>query len=273
WAYQLWKEFQAIILEGYGDTMARLRGRFAYPLVYELPGKPILSTIYGLVDVALYYTDNNIPLQCCKERIYMREIESGDIGFYQCVFFVLFERMYSDAFSLAAFPCLMLKNDNLITHNTVIVMYKVQAVLKNGEAVLNKQVNHGNISGQNGFELVAFKPNKSPMKSQVAGYTSVFSTMPLGVLTNAYEISLSQSQNLKNNREIEDIKGKKCTHMYLHTQMKQFQATTEEGSLKECGDDDASKRCCNKGMVEVMEKLKSDNAKMMKLMKQISERN
>ncbi|GJS38616.1 hypothetical protein Tco_0563659 [Tanacetum coccineum] len=32
--------------------------------------------------------------------------------------------------------------------------------------------------------------------------------------------------------------------------MKQFQATTEEGSLKECGDDDASKRCCNKGMVE-----------------------
>ncbi|GJZ71855.1 11S globulin precursor [Tanacetum coccineum] len=151
----------------------------------------------------------------------------NDIGFYQYVFFVLFERMYSDAFSLAAFPCLMLKKDNLITHNTVIVMYKdalfsrhwsinnytiiyvlssdgqVQVVLNNGEAVLNKQVNHGNISGQNGFELVAFKPNKSPMKSQVAGYTSVFSTMPPRVLTNAYEISLSQSQNLKNNREIE----------------------------------------------------------------------
>ncbi|GKB28445.1 hypothetical protein Tco_0867846 [Tanacetum coccineum] len=30
-------------------------------------------------------------------------------------------RTYSDAFSLDAFPCLMLKKDNLITHNTVII--------------------------------------------------------------------------------------------------------------------------------------------------------
>ncbi|GJU23963.1 hypothetical protein Tco_1162584 [Tanacetum coccineum] len=40
----LWKEFQTIILEGYGDvidTMTRLRGRFAYPLVYELPGQGV----------------------------------------------------------------------------------------------------------------------------------------------------------------------------------------------------------------------------------------
>ncbi|GJY46087.1 11S globulin precursor [Tanacetum coccineum] len=131
----LWKEFQAIILEGYGDTMARLRGRFAYPL------DALFSRHWSINNYTIIY---------------------------------------------------VLSSDG-----------QVQVVLNNGEAVLNKQVNRGNISGQNGFEWVTFKPNKSPMKSPVAGYTSVFSTMPPGVLTNAYEISLSQSQNLKNNREIE----------------------------------------------------------------------
>ncbi|GJU66679.1 NADPH-dependent thioredoxin reductase 3 [Tanacetum coccineum] len=51
WAYQLCKEFQAIILEGYGDvmnTMARLRGRFTYPLVYELPVSHSVSKADGL---------------------------------------------------------------------------------------------------------------------------------------------------------------------------------------------------------------------------------
>ncbi|GJW23840.1 11S globulin seed storage protein 2-like protein [Tanacetum coccineum] len=47
-------------------------------------------------------------------------------------------------------------------------------------------------AGQNGFEWVAFKTNKSPMKSPVAGYTSVFRAMPLEVITNAYNVSLSQ---------------------------------------------------------------------------------
>ncbi|GKE38650.1 BAG family molecular chaperone regulator 6-like protein, partial [Tanacetum coccineum] len=59
----------------------------------------------------------------------------------------------------------------------------------------------------------------------------------------------------------------------IRIKMKQFQATSEEGSMKECGDGDINKRCCHKGMVEVMEKLKSDNTNMRKLMKQISERN
>ncbi|PWA73248.1 hypothetical protein CTI12_AA263480 [Artemisia annua] len=44
----------------------------------------------------------------------------------------------------------------------------------------------------------------------------------------------------------------------------------DEGVTKECGGDDVSRRCCEKGMVE---KLMCDNAKMMKLMIQISERN
>ncbi|PWA63530.1 11-S seed storage protein, conserved site-containing protein [Artemisia annua] len=60
-------------------------------------------------------------------------------------------------------------------------------------------------AGQNGFEWVAFKTNKSLMKSPVAGYTSVFRAMPLQVISNAYKISPSQAQNLKTNRETESI--------------------------------------------------------------------
>ncbi|PWA38856.1 11-S seed storage protein, conserved site-containing protein [Artemisia annua] len=60
-------------------------------------------------------------------------------------------------------------------------------------------------AGQNGFEWVAFKTNKSPMKSPVAGYTSVFRAMPIEVITNTYDVSPSQAQNLKTNRETESI--------------------------------------------------------------------
>lgn len=94
---------------------------------------------------------------------------------------------------------------------------QVQVVSNNGEAVLDEQVNRGDFfvvpqffastarAGQNGFEWVAFKTNKSPMKSPVAGYTSVFRATPLQVITNAYKISPSQAQNLKTNRETESI--------------------------------------------------------------------
>ncbi|GJT22113.1 probable 6-phosphogluconolactonase 1 [Tanacetum coccineum] len=152
WAYQLWKEFQAIILEGYGDTMARLRGRFAYPLVYEL-----IEAFGGGQD----------------------EPTSAAIG---------------GSFNIS----------------------KIQ---------------------------VSLKDKADQDRSLVL-------------------------QLIYSNAKYDDELAIQLYHM-----MKQFQATTEEGSMKECGDDDASKRCCNKGMVEVMEKLKSDNAKMMKLMKQIWVRN
>ncbi|GJU90450.1 11S globulin precursor [Tanacetum coccineum] len=51
---------------------------------------------------------------------------------------------------------------------------QVQVVSNNGETVLNEQLNRGSIYGQNGFEWVAFKTNKSLMKSPIAGYNSVF---------------------------------------------------------------------------------------------------
>ncbi|KAI3782972.1 hypothetical protein L2E82_13033 [Cichorium intybus] len=106
------------------------------------------------------------------------------------------------------------------SHTVVYVLRgdaHVQIVSNNGEAVFDEQVNRGDLyvvpqffaavsrAGQNGFEWVAFKTNRSPMKSPVAGYTSVFRAMPLEVLTNSYDISPSQAQNLKTNRETESM--------------------------------------------------------------------
>ncbi|KAL4571976.1 hypothetical protein LXL04_018744 [Taraxacum kok-saghyz] len=93
----------------------------------------------------------------------------------------------------------------------------VQIVSNNGETVFDEQVNKGDMfvvpqffaavtkAGQNGFEWVAFKTNKSPMKSPVAGYTSVFRAMPLEVITSSYDVSPSQAQSLKVNRETESM--------------------------------------------------------------------
>ncbi|KAK1420559.1 hypothetical protein QVD17_22251 [Tagetes erecta] len=106
------------------------------------------------------------------------------------------------------------------SHTVVYVLRgdaQVQVVSNNGEAVLNEQVSKGDFfvvpqffattarAGQNGFEWVAFKTNKSPMKSPIAGYTSVFRAMPLEVITNAYQVSPSQAQSLKMNRETESL--------------------------------------------------------------------
>ncbi|KAI7730152.1 hypothetical protein M8C21_001440, partial [Ambrosia artemisiifolia] len=109
---------------------------------------------------------------------------------------------------------------NLNSHTIIYVLSgdaQVQVVSNNGEAVLDEQVSRGDIfpvpqffattarAGQNGFEWVAFKTNRSPLKSPLAGYTSVFRAMPLDVITNAYEVSPSQAQNLKTNRETESL--------------------------------------------------------------------
>lgn len=89
---------------------------------------------------------------------------------------------------------------------------QVQIVSENGQTVFDDRVNEGDMfvvpqffaatsrAGQKGFEWVSFKTNRSPMKSPLAGYTSVFRAMPLQVITNAYQISPNQAQNLKLNR-------------------------------------------------------------------------
>ncbi|KAK2989488.1 hypothetical protein RJ640_019587 [Escallonia rubra] len=100
-------------------------------------------------------------------------------------------------------------------HNIVYVTRgeaQVQVVGSNGQTVLNERVNRGNMfvvpqfyastvrAGRDGFEWVTFKTTGSPMSSPLAGYTSVFRAMPLQVITNSYQISPSEAQNLKLSR-------------------------------------------------------------------------
>ncbi|MFS7930527.1 putative 11-S seed storage protein, plant [Helianthus anomalus] len=106
------------------------------------------------------------------------------------------------------------------SHTVIYVLSgdaQVQVVSNNGEAVLNEQVRRGDIfpvpqffaatarAGQNGFEWVAFKTNRAPLKSPLAGYTSVFRAMPLEVISYSYQVSPSQAQSLKLNRETESL--------------------------------------------------------------------
>ena len=89
---------------------------------------------------------------------------------------------------------------------------QVQIVDHRGEDVMNDKVSQGEMfvvpqfyastmrAGSNGVEWVSFKTTGSPMKSPVAGYTSVMRAMPLEVITNSYQVSPSEAQNLKYNR-------------------------------------------------------------------------
>ncbi|KAL2934740.1 11S globulin seed storage protein 2 [Bienertia sinuspersici] len=102
------------------------------------------------------------------------------------------------------------------SHSVVYVVNgeaHIQVVESNGETVMDDKVREGEMfvipqfyavtarAGSNGFEYVSFKTTSSPMKSPLVGYTSVFRAMPLQVLTNAYQVSPSQAQQLKYNRE------------------------------------------------------------------------
>ncbi|KAL2535852.1 12S seed storage protein CRA1 [Forsythia ovata] len=93
----------------------------------------------------------------------------------------------------------------------------VQVVNNNGQTMMNDNVNKGNMfvvpqyytvtfkAGNNGFQWVAFKTTGWPMRNPLAGYTSVIRGMPLQVLTNAYQISPNQAQQIKMNRGGESL--------------------------------------------------------------------
>lgn len=103
-----------------------------------------------------------------------------------------------------------------MTGHTIVYVTRgdaqVQVVDHNGQALMNDRVNQGEMfvvpqyytstarAGNNGFEWVAFKTTGSPMRSPLAGYTSVIRAMPLQVITNSYQISPNQAQALKMNR-------------------------------------------------------------------------
>ncbi|CAA0832176.1 12S seed storage protein CRA1 [Striga hermonthica] len=114
------------------------------------------------------------------------------------------------------YPNAMLSPDWAMNGHTIVYVTKgdakVEIVSHTGQAVMNDRVNEGDMfvvpqyfastarAGNNGFEWVGFKTTGLPMRNQAAGYTSVIRAMPVGVLTNAYQISSEQAQGLKNNR-------------------------------------------------------------------------
>ncbi|KAF7152804.1 hypothetical protein RHSIM_Rhsim01G0263800 [Rhododendron simsii] len=94
---------------------------------------------------------------------------------------------------------------------------QVQIADHRGQSVMNDRVSQGDMfvvpqfyaatvkAQSNGIEWVSFKTNGSPMRSPVAGYTSVLRAMPLQVISNSYQISPGEAQNLKYNRGRETV--------------------------------------------------------------------
>ncbi|GJT56068.1 IQ motif, EF-hand binding site, BAG domain protein [Tanacetum coccineum] len=79
--------------------------------------------------------------------------------------------------------------------------------------------------------------------------------------------NVGNQESVDNREDVKESLMKICYDDVSRSCCDQEMAVDED---QKCGDDDIIKRCCDKGMVE---KLVSDNAKMMRLMIQISERN
>ncbi|XP_041006000.1 11S globulin seed storage protein 2-like [Juglans microcarpa x Juglans regia] len=114
------------------------------------------------------------------------------------------------------FPNAMYTPHWSMTDNRVVYVLRgearVQIVDDNGNNVFDERVKRGDVfvipqffavtskAGNDGFEYVTIKTSGQPMKSPMAGYTSVIKAMPIDVLANAYQMSLRDAQNLKNSR-------------------------------------------------------------------------
>ncbi|KAK1260863.1 hypothetical protein QJS04_geneDACA002399 [Acorus gramineus] len=93
----------------------------------------------------------------------------------------------------------------------------LQVVGSNGRKVFNERVREGQLvvvpqyfasmkrAGRNGVEWVAFKTSALPIRSPLAGHSSVFKGLPLQVITNSYGVSNRQAQQLKFNREFQHL--------------------------------------------------------------------
>lgn len=104
---------------------------------------------------------------------------------------------------------------SMTDHRIVYVLRgdaQVQIVDNHGNTVFNDRVNRGQMFvipqfyavttrvGNEGFEYVSMKTSGQPMKSPMAGYTSVIRAMPIDVLVNSYRMSPREAQDLKYNR-------------------------------------------------------------------------
>ncbi|KAH7864329.1 hypothetical protein Vadar_028372 [Vaccinium darrowii] len=94
---------------------------------------------------------------------------------------------------------------------------QVQIADHSGQNVMNDRVSQGDMfvvpqfyaatmkAQRNGIEWVSFQTNGLPMRSPVAGYTSVLRAMPVQVIANSYQMSPREAQDLKYNRGRETV--------------------------------------------------------------------
>lgn len=90
---------------------------------------------------------------------------------------------------------------------------RVQVVNENGDAILDDQVNEGQVflipqnhavmtqAGNQGFEYISFRTNDLALINTMAGRTAVLRAIPEDVLRNAFQIDRQQVRDLKNNRQ------------------------------------------------------------------------
>ncbi|KAL9255569.1 11S globulin seed storage protein 2-like protein [Drosera capensis] len=86
---------------------------------------------------------------------------------------------------------------------------RVQVVGSRGQLVMDEMVREGDLvvipqyfasacrAGRDGFEFVSFKTTSLPMKSSLAGQTSILRSFPLEVVMNSYLISRTEAHHLK----------------------------------------------------------------------------
>lgn len=93
----------------------------------------------------------------------------------------------------------------------------MQVANYNGQNVMNERVKEGDMvvvpqffpaiirAGNNGLEFVAFRRSGTPIKSHFAVAKSVLQDMPLVIMSQIYQSSLEEAEQLKNNRGTQAI--------------------------------------------------------------------
>ncbi|KAL2506586.1 12S seed storage protein CRB [Abeliophyllum distichum] len=105
---------------------------------------------------------------------------------------------------------------NVNAHSAIYITRgsgRFQVVGESGKLVFDDEVREGQLiiipqnfvvvkkAGEQGCEWIAFKTNDNAMISPLAGRLSVFRSMPIEVLMNAYQISRKEAEKLKYSRE------------------------------------------------------------------------
>lgn len=109
---------------------------------------------------------------------------------------------------------------SMTDHRVVYVVageLQVQISDDKGNQIMNNRVQEGEMfvipqfyatmgmAGNQGCEYLTFKTSGKPMKHQMAGYTSVMRAMPIDVISNSFQMSPREAEQLKMNRDPESM--------------------------------------------------------------------